>query len=259
MAALGVLDTASDRPVFQQIADQLRASISSGSIAAGEKLPSEAALMRHHGVARMTVRQALGVLKAEGLVVAEHGRGVFVRPRPVMRRLGSDRFARRHRRRGRAAFEADAKAAGQHPTVDQLHVTRRRPPVDVAKVLGVGADDEVLVRDRRYLLDGHPVELAVSYVPLDVAEGTPIRDPDSGPGGIYARMEDAGFTFRRFHEDVTARMPSPEETRRLDLPPGVPVLALRRSAVVAGNRVLEVCDTVMAAHSFVLSYDLPAK
>ena len=66
---------------------------------------------------------------------------------------------------------------------------------------------------RRYLLDGRPVETAVSYIPADLAAGTPIADPNPGPGGIYARLEEQGHTLARFTEDVTARMPTPEEAR----------------------------------------------
>lgn len=257
--ALHKVDTGSDRPVFQQIADQLREEIARGGLSVGERLPSEAELMKLYGVARMTVRQALGVLKAEGLIVAEHGRGVFVRPRPVARRLGSDRFARRHREAGDAAFVADAKAAGQQYMVDNVRITRERPPASVAELLGVDGRKNVVVRRRRYLLDGHPVELAASYIPMDIAAGTKIEDVDTGPGGIYARMEEQGFTFGPFHEDIRARMPRPDEVSALQLSPGVPVLDLVRVARDVKGRALEVCETVMAADSFVLSYDLPAK
>lgn len=89
------LDPESDRPVFKQMADHLREAIEHGRLAPGAKVPSEATLMAHYGVARMTVRSALQLLQSEGLTVAEHGRGVFVRSRPPVRRLASDRFARR--------------------------------------------------------------------------------------------------------------------------------------------------------------------
>lgn len=256
--ALGKVDAGSDRPVFQQIADHLRAEVTSGRLSAGDRVPSETVLMEHYGVARMTVRQALSVLKSEGLLVAEHGRGVFVRPRPVARRLGSDRFAQRHRRAGNAAFVADAKAAGQTYTVDEVRVTRERPPASVAELLAVDGRRRVLIRRRRYLLDGHPVELASSYIPTDVAAGTKIEEPDTGPGGIYARMEEQGLTFGPFHEDITARMPTPAEVSVLGLAPGVPVLDLVRVARDLDGRALEVCQTVMAGDSFVLSYELPS-
>ena len=53
---LGDLDPTSDRAVFRQIADQLREAIDRGRFREGEKLPSEADLVDHFGVSRMTVR-----------------------------------------------------------------------------------------------------------------------------------------------------------------------------------------------------------
>ena len=91
------IDPASDRAVYKQIADHLREVIGRGRLREGDQLPSEAQLMGHYGVARMTIRSALRVLQAEGLITAEHGRGVYVRARPPVRRLASDRFAQRHR------------------------------------------------------------------------------------------------------------------------------------------------------------------
>lgn len=108
------VDPASDRAVFRQIADQLRSAIQNGRLNEGERLPSEAQLIDHYGVARMTVRNALQILETEGLTRAEHGRGVYVRKRPPVRRLASDRFARRHRKEGKAA---GAKAGKYHVTI----------------------------------------------------------------------------------------------------------------------------------------------
>ncbi|RSN64211.1 GntR family transcriptional regulator [Actinomadura sp. WAC 06369] len=76
------VDPLSDRPVFKQIADHLRVAIESNGFPPGAKLPSESNLIAHYEVARMTVRNALQILQSEGLTVAEHGKGVFVRSRP---------------------------------------------------------------------------------------------------------------------------------------------------------------------------------
>jgi GntR family transcriptional regulator len=252
------LDPASDRAVYRQIADHLRSAVEKGRLQAGEQLPSEAQLMQHYGVARMTIRSALRLLADEGLVTAEHGRGVYVRSRPPVRRLASDRFAQRHRKEGKAAFNVEAEHAGATPQVDMLTVSQALPPADVAALLGVADEAEVVVRSRRYLLDGKPVETAVSYIPADLARGTPITDPNPGPGGIYARLEEQGHTLARFTEEVTARMPTPEERRLLALPPGVPVFRLVRTAYDLDSRPVEVCDTTMSTEAYVLAYELPA-
>lgn len=257
MLSLGEVDKTSDTPAFKQIAGSLREAVRSGGIPPGERVPSEVQLMEHFGVARMTVRQALAELRAEGLLVAEHGRGVFVRERPRVRRVASDRFARRHREAGQAALLAEAEGVGA-PSVDEIRVTYEPPHADVRDALHLGTRAKVVARRRRYLMDDQPVELAESYVPLVIARGTAIEQRDSGPGGIYARIEEAGHSLAEFTEAVGARMPTPEERRRLNLPSGTPVLTVRRVAYDTDGTPVELTDTVKAAPSYVLEYRFPA-
>lgn len=216
---LGRIDKSLDRSAFAQIADELRSAIQSGEFPPGSALPSEVQLMDHFRVARMTVRQALQVLRAEGLVVAEHGRGVFVRQRPPVRRLAADRFARSNRDRGKAAFTAETEAEDRVGSVDQLAVTVEVPSEEVRTRLHLARRDRVVVRDRRYLSDGRPVETAVSYVPAAIARGTKIAEPDTGPGGIYARLEELGHQLGHFTEEIDVRMPTPAEATALALTP----------------------------------------
>jgi len=252
------IDPTSDRPVFKQIADRLRAMILSGELAPGAQLPSEQELMDAHGLARGTVRQAVNLLRGEGLVRTEHGRGTFVRDRSPVRRLAHDRFARRHRDRGRAAYLAELDAEGRVANVEVLEVARAKAPDEVAVWLQLDVGAEVLVRRRRYLADEEPMELATSYVPWSLAEGTQITEADTGPGGIYARLEERAHRLKRFSEEVTARMPTLDEVRALGLQPGVPVFRVVRIAYDADELPVEACDTVMAADRYVLSYELPA-
>lgn len=252
------LDPASDRPVYKQIADHLRTAIARGRLREGDQLPSETRLMGHYSVARMTIRSSLRVLQDEGLITSEHGRGVYVRTRPPVRRLASDRFAQRHRKEGKAAFLVEAEQAAAAPRVDMIKVTEGEAPAEITDRLRIRDADRVVIRSRRYLLDDRPVEAAVSYIPADLARGTPITDPNPGPGGIYARLEERGHVLERFIEDVTARMPTPEEARTLGLAAGVPVFRLIRTAYDRDGRAVEVCDTVMAADAYLLSYELPA-
>lgn len=252
------VDPVSDRPVYKQIADELRRRIEAGQIAPGDKLPSESELIAEFAVAQGTVRQAIALLRGDGLVVAEHGRGVFVRQRPKIRRLAHDRFARRHREAGKAAYLAEAEREASVPRVDVFFVGREKADKPVAERLRVRAGSPVLARRRRYLSNDEPTELASSFIPWKLADGTEMTQTNPGPGGIYARIEETGHRLARFTEEVTARMPSPDEAKALRLPPGTPVLALVRVAYDTEDVPVEVCETVMSSNHFVLSYELPA-
>lgn len=259
MLQLGQIDRGSDRPPYRQIAAALRDAIESGNLTAGEKLPSEAQLISHYGVARMTVRQAIQELRGEGLVIAEHGRGVFVRPMPPVRRLASDRFARKHREAGKAAFLAEADKVGYTPGVDQIRVEHSPAPPGIAERLRVPVGSAVVTRSRRYLANGRPIETAVSYIPAEFATGTMIEQDDSGPGGIYARLEETGHVLERFTEEVGARMPTPDERRELEVGSGIPVLTVVRTAYDTNDIAVEVCDTVKVAPAYLLEYGFAAR
>src|SRR3954471_771677 len=167
------IDPASDRAVYRQIADHLRSEIERGEREPGSQLPSESQLMAAYDVSRVTARRALGVLVTDGLVTAEHGRGWFVRRKPPVRRLGFDRFARRSE--GKAAFTVDMETSNRPFHVEVLYVGRGIAPAETASLLGIEPGDEVVVRRRRYFAEDQPIEVATSYIPLDVAEGTPIE------------------------------------------------------------------------------------
>jgi len=164
--------------------------------------------------------------------------------------------------RGRLAggdqLPSEAQLMAHYGVARMIKVREEQPPAKVADLLKLGGRERAVVRSRRYLLDGRPVETAVSYIPADLAKGTPIADPNPGPGGIYARLEEQDHILERFTEEVSARMPTPEETRALNLPPGVPVFRLVRTAYDTDGRAVEVCDTIMAADAYMLAYELPA-
>jgi GntR family transcriptional regulator len=130
--------------------------------------------------------------------------------------------------------------------------------VRIADLLGVDPDTDVCVRDRVMSRDNVPVQLAVSRLPRGLTRGTPIEQEDPGPGGVYARLEEAGQRFARYVENVGARMPTPEEAAALQLTAGTPVITVTRVAYTTTGNVAEVNDIVMAADRFELVYEIPA-
>ncbi|MGA5758080.1 GntR family transcriptional regulator [Nonomuraea bangladeshensis] len=67
------------QPAYLQIADDLRAQIRGGSLAPGAPLPSTTKLAEQYDASLSVVKLAVGVLRTEGLVIGQQGKGVFVR------------------------------------------------------------------------------------------------------------------------------------------------------------------------------------
>jgi GntR family transcriptional regulator len=243
---------------YSLIASELRSAIQRGEYPAGTRLPGENDLMRQYQVARMTARQALAQLINEGVAVARKGSGVYVREfRPVIR-AGVARLSAQGWGSGRSIWSADA--GDRDVSVDQVEVRRAGPPDHVRLLLDLPDDPEaqVVVRSRRYVLDGKPVLLSVSYLPGDIAAGTMIEYRDAGPGGVYARLRELGHAPARFREDLRSRMPEPDETQRLGLPPGTPVVQIVRTAYTAAGEIVEVNEMIADASSYVFRYDFDA-
>jgi GntR family transcriptional regulator len=228
----------------------------SGELSDGDQLPGENALMERYGVARATARQALSVLINEGLAVARRGSGVYVRAFRPLRRHGSRRLAREGWGAGQAIWDADTDGRAYAP--DQITIAEEDPTDLAARALRLDPGAHVLVRRRRYLVEGRPVQLAASYYPAKLVAGTRIAEPDTGPGGVYARLAELGHAPEAFTEELRARMPSPEERAGLALPDGNPVIAVMRTAYRADREPVELNEMVLDAASYVLQYDFKA-
>ncbi|MFD8496358.1 GntR family transcriptional regulator, partial [Amycolatopsis sp. NPDC059657] len=99
-----MVDRRSGVPAFRQVAADLREKITTGVYAPGARLPSERELVDTYDVSRPTIRDAVNILRAEGIVISEHSRGVFVRPPASITRLARSRLSRAARERNQAAF-----------------------------------------------------------------------------------------------------------------------------------------------------------
>jgi GntR family transcriptional regulator len=175
--------------------------------------------------------------------------------RPVRRR-GAARLAREGWGSGRSVWAAEA--GERELVVDGVTVAFGPAPERIARVLGLADGAEVCVRRRRYVLDGRPVLVAVSYLDAALAAGTAIGRADTGPGGLYARLAELGAAPGRFREEVRSRMPTAEESALLALAAGTPVILVCRTAYTGGGRAVEVNEMTLDASAPILAYGFDA-
>lgn len=249
------------RPASERLADELRRSIESGQLPAGARLPSERELAELHGIARNTARQAIRLLAESGLVVAEHGRGVFVRPAISVIRLGNDRYSPRYRDTGLSPFLLECAKRGKAGRFEVLSVERVIPPADVAAQLKLSPDTaSALRRENVFWADADPVQRVTTWLPWALADGTGLlRDEVGHPFGIHGILEERGHTMARIQDEVSARMPTPDEREHLQLSPGVPVLDVLHTSIDTEGEPYELTRFVMRADLSGLRYDAPVE
>ena len=131
-------------------------------------------------------------------------------------------------------------------------------PEEVASRLGVATGTPVWVRRRTTLINERPNQLADSYFEQSVADAAPkLKEEDIGPGGGFARLEEAGYHLARIREELTTRMPVGPEIVALQLPEGTPVIELLRTTYDTENRAVEVMVSVIAGDMATFCYDFP--
>lgn len=241
---------------YEAIADELRAKIDSGELAPGDRVPGEVQLMTTYGVSRDTAWKALQVLRDQGLTESRQGAPTKVRQferivRPANRRLSREVWGE-----GKSMWSVDV--VDKQPTPLDVEVERVELDARVARLLGAAEGEPAWRRSRRYAIGPKPVMRAVSHIPADLADGTPIAEADTGPGGTYARLADVGHAPAVFREEVKSRMPTKAEKEWLDIQRGTPVIEIVRYAVDESGRTVEVNEMVLDSSSYVLEYTIPS-
>ncbi len=261
-----MVDPQADRPVYRQIADLLRAAIATAELQPGDQVPSEHELVAEFGVARGTARQAIMLLRNEGLIEAVHGLGCFVREPEPIERLRPDRLSHGWEigrdpedpppdLHGPIGGPMGAPPDRAMMDFETKQLSKARAPADVAALLGLADGAAVLMR-RWETLSGDSVRaIAASYVPWAIATAVGLMDIQTGPA-VYLAMADSGHRATRLLEEVAARMPTAAEAQKLDVRDGVPVLSVQRVNYTADDRPVEVTVTVMSADRYRLIYEL---
>ncbi|WP_405881082.1 GntR family transcriptional regulator [Streptomyces sp. NBC_01384] len=254
---------------YEQIADDLRRSIREGERKPGDRLPSETKLAEHYRRSVPTVRDALRLLREEGLIEKEHGRGNFVRRSRTMAR----RTNLRHQwEKGRAREPVEERAqtgATEHDTgleLDDLVFYASYRDVtadkDIADVMGVPKGTALLERTyrTRYAAESAPFSLVTSYLVREMIAANPDLLDETNepwPGGSQNQLYTVGIELDRVEERVTARPPTPEEADELGLPRGTAVLVLRKISYDVSDRVVDLSDIVLPGDRTELLFTTP--
>ncbi len=152
---LSTLSLDSDIPLYSQLVSIVKRNITAGTLGAGELLPSEAELCKTFNISRSTVRQAIGALEAEGLVVRKQGRGTFV-AEPKMRRKTENVYS----------FTSEISSMGLTPSSTLVEFDVITPTPDLMKVLELNSSDKSVYRFTRIRnVNDEPLILETSFYP----------------------------------------------------------------------------------------------
>lgn len=219
------LDRSSPVPLYFQIAESLKRSITDGRLKPGERLDNELELTQVLGVSRPTVRQAVQRLVDEGLVVRRRGVGTVVVTPRILRSVAL------------TSLYDDLAATGRQPETSVLAVTEAAADAEVAAALALAAGAKVLVVERLRLADGSPLALLHNYLPAGLLPG----DPAEGlaKAGLYELLRRQGIELQAGEQVIGARKATAHEADLLGAARGATVLTMTRTTVDQTGKPVE--------------------
>src|SRR5262245_22470729 len=195
-------------PRYHRIAQSLLEQIASGALPPGARLDNQRSLASQFGVTLMTLRQALGVIEREGLIVRRHGLGTFVASPSVDYDL-------LHLR----ALAGDLSANGQELTTRFLKNGFVQADRRTAAELRLPGRERVFVLERLRLVDGHPLSFQTSFLPAALGEEVAKADLSLTPLR-QALSHKLGIDIATARETVSAVHLARHAARQLGCRPG---------------------------------------
>ena len=221
------------KPVHVSIRDDLRMRIAAGEWAAGDRLPSETELAARYGVARMTVRQAIGALAGEGVVVRRQGLGTFAADRLPTRRVGA-----------LLSFTEEMRSQGRDVETRLIKTAVEQPSDQAREALQLAPSAAAVTIQRVRLVDDCPIVVQYSWLPCARFAGL-----DAEPlvkGSLYATIEGRyGVRIMRARQLFTAVAACETEAALLEVEPDSPVLRIIRTTYDGANCPIEFAMSAM--------------
>jgi len=224
--------TQGNGPVYLQIAESLRKRIDEQTYALGDRLPTEAKLAAEFGVNRHTLRQAVAVLRQEGVLKVEQGRGTFVAARPIRYPIGN-----------RVRYNEALKAQGI--TANSEIIKHGAVPADAASAAALAVEPGTLVAFLQRLSTANEVPICLSsgYFPLH-------RFPDLLSDSSLETLKKTGSISRWLREQygcdhirretvASARLVRAPHAQLLSLPLNQPILRVESINVDQSGQVIE--------------------
>lgn len=216
-------------PLWAQIERTLRDQIDTGAYKEGDQIPPEPELAAMYGVSRMTVRQAVSRLVAEGLLTRWRGRGTFVAKPPLTRPVNNQYLD---------GFFATLKARGHSVVSRVLSFDRRPAEPAVGAALGIGPGVQVYRLERLRFVDDLPVSIQITYLPALPLTG--LDRFDFAHTSLYQVLKEAyAFPVLSIDQWISARTAAPPQASLLQVAPGSALLYVEKVSCTTARMAIE--------------------
>ncbi|MEA5581487.1 phosphonate metabolism transcriptional regulator PhnF [Nodularia harveyana UHCC-0300] len=219
-------------PIYAQIADQLRENIHQGVYQIGEQLPTEMKLAEQFAVNRHTIRQAIALLKNEGFLRVDRGKGTFIAAKTIRYAIGQ-----------RVRYNQTLKAQGLQSRFQLLRVLELVADHAISKGLEIDYGQPVALIERLGFADEEPISVGAGYFPLqrfpNFLEPKNIKILEEKQSISQFLQQVYGCDHIRRSTCVSARLVQPQDAKWLQLPLNQPILLAESVNIDQTGKVIE--------------------
>lgn len=202
-------------PVYIKIHNQMREWITQEKWQEGEKIPSERQLAKTFDVSRMTARQAVNTLVADGLLERRVGSGTYVSAKKVREKMS-----------GVSSFTETVERSGKKPSSQLISYYVKAPSDSEAEKLKLEPEDKVIVLERVRYADGVPICFEEATIPASIAKGL---SKESITKQLYQTLKEQGVLDVSYAEQtISAGWASEAVAEMLNINRGDSILMLRQ-------------------------------
>lgn len=214
---------------YEAIANRLREEIQKGTYTPGQQLPLEKEMCATFDVSRITIKRAVDELVKQGLVVKRRGSGTFVK---LMENNDVQEVSMANQFSG-----FSSTFPGHTITTKVLRFDIDHPTEQVADKLQIAVDDFVYQIERVRFLDGKPLVIEYTQMPIQLIPGIKMRVLENS---IYHYIEDElGLKIQSAHRAIRADVPTEQEKQELHIKDNLPILEIAQVAFLDDGRPFE--------------------
>lgn len=232
-----MIDKSSPIPAYYQLKEEIKNKIANGVWVVGQCIASERELSENCGVSRMTVRQALGELVQEGVLIREKGRGTFVCEPKV-------------KQQDMMSFSEIIKKAGRDLETKVLEFEVIDTPEELADIFSVTKLYRV---NRLRVVDGEPVANELVYIPCEYCGFLSQEDLKKS---LYKLLEEKGYIVERSDSSIAAIIMDDELQELFKVNKQVPLLKSHNVTYSTDSKILYVEDAIYRSDKYVLEVNI---
>ena len=232
-----MIDKSSPIPVYYQLKEDILKKIREGVWKVGQCIDSERELSENYGVSRMTIRQALGELVQEGILVREKGKGTFVCEPKV-------------KQKDMMSFSEIIKRTGRTLETKVIEFNKIPTPEDLTDTFSF---EEVYKINRNRIVDGECIANEVVYIPSDYCG---FINEEKLKGSLYKILEEFGYSVEYSESSIKAVIMDETSRKIFGVDEQVPLLQINGKTINSDGKVLFVEEATYRSDKYILEVNI---